>query len=56
MGVEVSDKDIIERRDEYKLALKMETQASSTVREWWRKLVAMLDELLARRAKDGKKL
>lgn len=50
--VEVTDDDIRERRDEYKQALKKETQASATVREMWRKLVAMLDELLDRRWSD----
>jgi hypothetical protein len=45
----VSDEDIRTRIDEYKSALKHETQASATVREMWRKLVAMLEELLARR-------
>ena len=54
MRVEVSDQDIRERRAEYALALKRETQASSTVREWWRKMVAMFDELVERRAKDRK--
>lgn len=49
----ISDEDIRERREEYKLALKRETQASPTVREMWRKLVAMLDELLERRSAQG---
>lgn len=49
MKVHVSDADIKERRAEYRRALKHETQASTSVREAWRKLVAMLDELLLRR-------
>lgn len=52
--VEFSDDEIRERRDEYKLALKTETQSSPSVREMWRKLVAMLDELLQRRAAERK--
>jgi hypothetical protein len=48
--IDVSDSDIRERRAEYALALKIETQASVSVRQMWRKLVAMLDELLERRA------
>jgi hypothetical protein len=47
--MKISDDDIRERREEYALALKRETQASPTVRLMWRKLVAMLDELLERR-------
>lgn len=54
--IEVTDDDIKERRKEYKLALKRETQASFTVREWWRKMVAMFDELLKRRAADRRKV
>jgi hypothetical protein len=50
MKTEFSDIDILERREEYALALKTEKQASSSVREQWRKLVAMLDELLELRA------
>lgn len=55
MKIKVSDDDIRERRAEYKLALKTETQASPSVREMWRKLVAMLDELLKRRAAERKR-
>lgn len=47
--IEVTDADIQERRKEYAHALITEKQASVTVREAWRKLVAMLDELLERR-------
>lgn len=54
MKTDFTDADIRARRDEYKAALKNETQASGTVREMWRKLVAMLNELLKRRAADNK--
>ena len=48
----VLDSDIEERRGEYKLALRKETQASTSVREAWRKMVWMFDELLKRRKDD----
>lgn len=48
-SIKVTDADIEERRKEYARALLMEKQASPSVREAWRKLVAMLDELLERR-------
>ena len=41
-----TDADIRGQRAMYARALKRETQASVSVREMWRKLVAMLDELL----------
>jgi hypothetical protein len=41
-----TENDIIERRDEYKRALRFETQASRTVRHHWALLVKMLDDLL----------
>jgi hypothetical protein len=41
--------EIIERRDEYKKALRMETEASASVRSAWRKLVSMLDDLITYR-------
>lgn len=49
MKTRFSDADIKERRAEYAFSLRYETQASESVREAWRKLVAMLDELLRRR-------
>jgi hypothetical protein len=52
MKVKVTDEDIRERRREYALALRTETQASASVRDMWRKLVAMLDELLERRRSE----
>lgn len=50
--IEVSNADIKERRKEYADALRCETQASSSTREAWKKLVAMLDDLLKRRAQE----
>jgi hypothetical protein len=41
--------EIIERRDEYKNALRTETQASASVRNAWKKLVSMLDDLITYR-------
>jgi hypothetical protein len=50
MSESLSDADIRRCRDEYKLALKTETQASPTVRTYWRKTVEICSELLRRRA------
>lgn len=50
--MKVSDADIIERLVEYRRALRDETDASPTVREAWKKLCVMLDELMMRRASE----
>lgn len=41
--------EIIERREEYKKALRTETEASASVRSAWKKLVSMLDDLITYR-------
>ena len=46
MKLQILDSDIRYQRDMYKRSLKTETQASESVRDMWRQLVAMLDELL----------
>jgi len=51
MKVMFSERDVRRQRAMYALALKRETQASASVREMWRKLVSMLDELLRLRRK-----
>ncbi|MCU1338821.1 MAG: hypothetical protein JWO19_4402 [Bryobacterales bacterium] len=53
MKPDVSDDDIRERLAEYRLALKRETMASMSVREAWKKMVAMFEELLERRTQDA---
>jgi hypothetical protein len=46
---EVTDKEIEELRDQYKLSLRQETQASASVRIMWKIIVLTLDDVLSRR-------
>lgn len=46
---EASDKEIEELRDQYRLSLRQETQASASVRRMWKIIVLALDDILARR-------
>jgi hypothetical protein len=50
--MKITNDDIQDRLDEYKTALRKETQASPLVRINWRKMVCMFEELLARREEE----
>lgn len=50
--MKITDEDIRERIREYELALRTEVEASRSVREAWRKMVGMFNELLERRGKN----
>lgn len=46
---EATDKEIEELRDQYKLSLRQETQASASVRRMWKIIVLALDDVLCQR-------
>lgn len=46
---EATDKEIEELRDQYKLSLRQETQASTSVRRMWKIIVLALDDVLSQR-------
>lgn len=48
----ITDEDINDRREEYMLALRTETEASTSTREIWRKMIQMFTELLAGRKEE----
>lgn len=51
----ITDRDIRERLHEYETALRTEKEAAGSVRDSWRKMVAMFTELLERRQREREK-
>ena len=50
---EATDKEIEELRDQYRLDLRKEIQASESVRRMWRIIILALDDVLSRRFNGG---
>jgi len=46
---EIPDQEVAELRDQYKLSLRQETQASASVRRMWKIIVLALDDVLTQR-------
>ena len=50
---DATDREIQELRDQYRLSLRTEDQASASVRRMWKIIVLALDDVLARRFNGG---
>lgn len=46
---DATDKEIQELRDQYRLSLRTEDQASASIRRMWKIIVLALDDVLTRR-------